>query len=316
MPTARINPHPMARRPNPAPGARWPLWLAGLLGLLLAFVLFAPASWLAASVARASQQHVLLAQAQGTWRDGSAQVVLAGGAQSRGAALAPGRLHWRIGLGGIWHGQVELVLRWPELAAAPLRLRAQLGVGGWSLRQLAASARDAATPAAQAFEETKDRSRVASTPLGGVRSRTSGGTQAWQAQLPADLLEGLGTPWNTLALQGRIGLSLRHASLESAAGRLRLNGEIRVDAADMSSRLSTVAPLGSYILRIHGDGANAGIDLSTRSGPLILAGHGVWNGQRLQFDGTARAGAGQEQALANLLSLLGQREGDHVRISL
>ena len=280
----------MARRPNLAPSSRWPLWLAGLVGLLVAAVLFAPATWLANAVASASQQRVLLTQAQGYWRDGSAQVVLAGGAQSRGAALAPGRAHWRIDLAGIWHGQFDVVLRWPELAEAPLRLRAQVGIGGWSLRQVQ-------TPA------------TGLTPLAAQ-------TAAWQAQLPAALLEGLGTPWNTLALQGRIGLALQHASLESAAGRLRLNGEIRVDAADISSRLSTVAPLGSYILRIRGDGANAGIDLSTHSGPLILAGRGVWNGQQLQFNGTASAGAGQEQALANLLSLLGQRDGDHVRISL
>ncbi len=306
----------MTRRPKPAPGARWPLWLVGLLGLMFAVVSFAPASWLASSVARASQRHVLLAQTQGTWHDGSAQVVLAGGAQSRGAALAPGRLHWRIGFDGIWRGQLQLVLRWPELAAAPLRLQIGLGVGGWSLRQLPTAVPDAATPAVQALETVKNRSRTGPAPIAGAGLQATEGSQAWRAQLPADLLEGLGTPWNTLALQGRIGLSLHHASLESAAGRLRLNGEIRVDAADMSSRLSTVAPLGSYILRIHGDGAHAGIDLSTRSGPLILAGHGVWNGQRLQFDGTATAGAGHEQALANLLSLLGQREGDHVRISL
>ena len=84
----------------------------------------------------------------------------------------------------------------------------------------------------------------------------------------------------------------------------------------MSSRLSTVSPLGSYLLRAQGDGAKADMQLSTLSGPLILAGKGVWNGQRLQFAGTAQAAAGKEEALANLLSLLGQREGDKVRIGL
>lgn len=293
----------MARRPQPVAGARWPLWLAALLGLLFALVLFAPASWLAGPAARLSQQRVLLAQAQGTWHDGSAQVVLSGGAQSRGATLVPGRVRWRLGLAGLWHGRVELVLHWPALAEAPLRLRVQLGIGSWSVQQLQAAPQDIATA-------------MPASPPAAASAATAADASAWQARLPADLLAGLGTPWNTLALQGRIVLSLQQARLESTAGRLRLNGQIQVHADDMRSRLSTVAPLGSYMLRINGDGANAGIVLSTRTGPLILDGRGVWNGQRLQFDGTARAGAGQEQALANLLSLLGQRQGDHVRISL
>lgn len=271
----------MARRRDPAhssPSPRWPLWLAGLLGLLWVIAAEAPASWLGAAVAAASQQRVLLAQAQGNWRDGTAQMVLEGGPQSRGATLAPGTLHWRIKLHGLWRGEVQFVLRWPELADAPIRLALQASFGGWTLRQL--------------------------------------GPTDWQARLPAEMLKGLGTPWNTLALQGDIAITLHNGGLESAAGRLRLNGWVRVKASDMSSRLSTVAPLGSYLLQAHGGGAKADMQLSTLSGPLILAGKGVWNGQRLQFGGTAQAAPGQEQALANLLSLLGQREGDKVRIAL
>ncbi|OIQ91622.1 hypothetical protein GALL_264830 [mine drainage metagenome] len=272
----------MARRRHPrqpsSASARWPFWLAGLLGLLWVIVAEAPASWLGAAVAAASQQRVLLAQTQGTWRDGSARVVLAGGPQSRGATLAPGVLHWRIGLTGLWHGRIRLGLRWPGLAETPLQLAVQAHIGGWTLRQV----------------QPPD----------------------WQALVPAALLEGLGTPWNTLALRGGIALAFHNASLESAAGRLRLMGAVQVKASDMSSRLSTVAPLGSYLLRVHGDGAKADMQLSTLSGPLILAGKGVWNGQQLQFAGTAQAAAGQEEALANLLSLLGQREGDKVRIGL
>ena len=49
---------------------------------------------------------------------------------------------------------------------------------------------------------------------------------------------------------------------------------------------------------------------------LLLEGKGVWNGQALQFLGTGRATPGNEAAMANLLSLLGRREGDHVQIAL
>ena len=261
-----------------APASRWPLWLSALAGMLWALVAYAPASWLAGAVAAVTQQRVLLADAHGSWREGSAQCVLSGGPQSRGATLAPGRLHWRIALSGIWHGALGITLDWPELAEKPLVLSVQGNIAGWSVRQ-----QDPAN---------------------------------WQAQFPAAVLEGLGTPWNTLALQGRVGLVLQHTRLESSAGRVRLDGSVQADAADMTSRLSTVAPLGSYHLQVDGVGANAKIALSSLAGPLLLKGTGVWNGRQLQFAGSARAQPGQEQSLANLLSLLGQREGDKVRIAL
>ena len=258
--------------------SRWPLWLSALAGMLWALVAFAPASWLAGAVAAVTQQRVLLADAQGNWRDGSAQFVLSGGSQSRGPTLAPGRLHWRIALSGLWHGTLGVTLDWPDLAATPLVLLVQANIAGWTVQQ-----QDPAN---------------------------------WQTQFPAAVLEGLGTPWNTLALQGRVGLVLQHTRLESSAGRLRLDGRVQVDATDMTSRLSTVAPLGTYHLQVDGDGANAKIALSTLAGPLLMTGTGVWNGRQLQFAGSARAAPGQEQSLANLLSLLGQREGDKVRIAL
>ena len=269
----------MSRSPSRlAPASRWPLWLSALAGLLWALVAFAPASWLAGAVAAVTQQRVLLADAQGTWRDGSAQFVLSGGSQSRGATLAPGRLYWHIALSGIWHGALGVTLDWPDLAAKPLALSAQANIAGWTVRQ-----RDPAN---------------------------------WQTQFPAAVLQGLGTPWNTLALQGRVGLALQQTRLESSAGRLRLDGRVQVDAADMTSRLSTVSPLGTYRLQVDGDGASAKIALSTLAGPLLLMGTGVWNGRQLQFGGSAQAAPGQEQSLANLLSLLGQRGGDKVRIAL
>ena len=109
---------------------------------------------------------------------------------------------------------------------------------------------------------------------------------------------------------------LQDLSLRMAAGRLDLGGSLRAEAMDMSSRLSTLAPLGSYRVDVEGRGASASVRLSTLSGALILAGDGVWNGQRMQFSGTARAAPGREQSLATLLGLLGPRQGDHVRIGL
>jgi len=42
---------------------------------------------------------------------------------------------------------------------------------------------------------------------------------------------------------------------------------------------------------------------------LQLQGQGEWLGQRLRFNGEAKASAGNEDALFNLLGVLGQRRG-------
>jgi general secretion pathway protein N len=59
-------------------------------------------------------------------------------------------------------------------------------------------------------------------------------------------------------------------------------------------------------------GQEAQLDLKTASGPLLLSGSGMLENGKLHFSGKAEAEAGQEQKLANLLNLLGQRqkEGD------
>lgn len=67
-----------------------------MLGLLLATSLFAPAAWLSYALASASNGHVLLSDAQGTVWQGSAQLVLSGGAGSRDATTLPGRIQWRL----------------------------------------------------------------------------------------------------------------------------------------------------------------------------------------------------------------------------
>lgn len=88
-----IKPYPL-RPTNPAP---W-LWavFGALLGLLLAISLFAPAAWLSYALASASNGHVVLNDAQGSVWQGSAQLVLSGGAGSRDATTLPGRIQWRL----------------------------------------------------------------------------------------------------------------------------------------------------------------------------------------------------------------------------
>jgi general secretion pathway protein N len=65
-------------------------------------------------------------------------------------------------------------------------------------------------------------------------------------------------------------------------------------------------------------GAQAALTLKTIKGPMLLSGSGSLNNGRLQFSGKAEAEEGQEERLANLLNLLGQRrrEGDRNVIAL
>ncbi|MFX8887381.1 hypothetical protein ABTM83_20315, partial [Acinetobacter baumannii] len=79
------------------------------------------------------------------------------------------------------------------------------------------------------------------------------------ARLPAGLLAGLGTPWNTLQLGGSLRLSARELKLESVQSRWRQSGELQLDLLNMSSRVSTVAPLGSYRFTVTADPANPGV---------------------------------------------------------
>ncbi|MEO8248321.1 MAG: type II secretion system protein N [Burkholderiales bacterium] len=248
-----------------APGAPWGWALLGaLLGLLAAVIFFAPARWLAAGVKEVSQGHVLLEAPRGTVWDGSAQLVLAGGVDSRDATALPGRLEWtlRPTLSG---ASALLVNRC--CMTEPIRLNARLSTNG---AQLA----------------------------------LADGASQW----PAGLLVGLGAPWNTLQPEGQLKLSTQSFLATLTDGRWAIDGLVRLEATDVSSRLSTLRPMGSYLVTLSGGPAPA-LKLETLSGSLLLAGTGQFVGTRLKFEGTASATPDRIDALANLLNVIGRRDG-------
>jgi len=136
-----------------------------------------------------------------------------------------------------------------------------------------------------------------------------------QSQWPASVLTGLGTPWNTLQPQGRLALHTQALALEWAAGRLQMTGQAQLDMLAMSSRLSTLRPMGSYRLLLAG-GAAPTLTLQTLEGLLLLSGSGQWVGQRLRFTGEASAAPDHEAQLSNLLNIIGRRAGPRSVISL
>ena len=136
-------------------------------------------------------------------------------------------------------------------------------------------------------------------------------------QWPAAWLAGLGTPWNTLQLDGELRL-VSHAglSLETVQGRTRIDGGVTLDLADIASRISTLPVLGSYRLRVVGGADGAQLKLSTLDGALRLQGDGQWAGAAMRFTGDARAEPGFERALDNLLNIIGRRQGALSLISI
>ena len=129
-----------------------------------------------------------------------------------------------------------------------------------------------------------------------------------QSQWPAQWLTGLGTPWNTVQPEGQLSLSTHGLAAEWAAGRLQLQGSAQLDALHLSSRLSTLKPMGSYRVVLQ-SGASPSLSLSTLEGALQLSGTGQWVGGRLRFEGVASAAPERLDALSNLLNIIGRRDG-------
>ena len=140
--------------------------------------------------------------------------------------------------------------------------------------------------------------------LSGVQLALSDSQSRW----PAGLLAGLGTPWNTVQAQGELAASTQNFNARWVQGQLSLTGRLQLDALQISSRLSTLQPMGSYRLLLQG-GNPSTLDLNTLEGSLVLTGQGQWVGQRLRFNGAASATPGSVDALSNLLNIIGRRNG-------
>lgn len=136
-----------------------------------------------------------------------------------------------------------------------------------------------------------------------------------RVNLPAPWLSGLGAPWNTLDPQGQLALSNDALQVQWAVGRVRLQGQLTLDMMGMSSRLSTLSPLGDYRLSV-GGGDVPTIALQTLSGALQLSGSGQVVGSRIRFIGEASAAPEQQDALSNVLNIIGRRQGAKSLISL
>ncbi|WNO04735.1 type II secretion system protein N [Rhodoferax mekongensis] len=257
--------------------APWVWAVSGItLGLLAGALVFAPARWLAAGLDWAGSP-LQLHNAQGTLWNGSGQLTFQSGAQ--GSTALPGPLEWTLRPAWI-HQHPGLRVQW----------RADCCLSQpWVWR--------------------------ISTDLHTVQLQTDDLPASQPLRMPASMLTGLGTPWNTLQPQGRLELSTRALEIRLSPGGLQLQGTQQLDALGVSTSLSTLKPIGSYRFVLQG-ATHPGLTLSTLEGALQLRGSGVIQSRRVVFDGEATAAEGREEALSNLLNIIGQRQGARSLIHL
>ena len=257
--------------------SRWALWGAAV-GTLVGLVVFAPASWLAGAVARATDQRLLLADAQGSVWSGSAQLVLTGGVGSRDAAALPGRVRWQIRprLNG-----VELALNQACCLDRELIVQFRLGLGRYQVMVPAQPQALGHWPAAWLAGLGTPFNTMQ---LGGTLRLTSNGMTIESVQGRWRVIGGLDFDL--------LGVSSRLSTLDTL-GSYRCS--VRGGAAS---------------------GDTATVNLDTLEGALRLSGSGQWTGSRVRFRGEASAAEGQEAALNNLLNIIGRRQGATSAISI
>ena len=256
--------------------------VGAVLGALMALLIHLPAQWLAHSLFKATQGQVQLQEVQGSVWQGSGKLVLTGGVGSRDALALPGRINWQTGL---------------SLDAAN---RPQFNLNLNALCCMAHAARMSlqATERLQVWQLQVD---------------------DHQSQWPAHLLSGLGAPWNTLQPEGILRLETKQLRVNFQTQPNWLQGGITLTAENMSSKLSTLKPMGTYQINLGGASDTnplPSLSLTTQSGSLLLSGQGQWQGSRLQFRGEASAVPEHAAALSNLLNIIGRRQGARSLLSL
>ncbi len=222
------------------------------------------------------------------------------------AQASEGRVLLADARGTVWDGSARLVVTGGSGSADAAGLPSRIE---WRLR-----------PALDGARLSLSAGCCTTAPLALALSARAGGAalsvvDGPASQWPATLLTGLGTPWNTLAPEGTVQLQTRGLRLHWNAQRLQVEGSADLTLLNVSSRIATIRPLGSYRLRLAG-GPTPGLELDTLGGALTLKGSGQWVGGRLRFNGEARATPGREAALDNLLNIIGRRDGSRALITM
>lgn len=211
------------------------------------------------------------------------------------ALRSGGRIALAYPSGSLWHGSATLRLAAGPDSGEPTELpgRLEWTTAFWPLF-------------AGRVHMTLNQTESMPAPINVVATMREATLSAGSLDVPASLLDGLGAPFNTLALRGVVRVDWGDWRVFGP----RAFGRMTVTMSDIASRISRVKPLGSYRVVYDAQGETGALSLSTLKGPLLLDGQGTMQDQRFLFNGVARADPNFADNLRSLLDLLGRRSPD------
>lgn len=134
----------------------------------------------------------------------------------------------------------------------------------------------------------------------------------WQGLVPLNVLSGLGAPFNTLALEGKVKIGLSALQFSSIANNKAAvtKPNVQIYISGLRSALAQGVILGDYVISGQASATGGTFALRTATGALLMEGNGLCMVKaRLScsFNGTARAARHDDALLGNLLGLLGKQ---------
>ena len=112
--------------------------------------------------------------------------------------------------------------------------------------------------------------------------------------------------WKGAGLSGQLDIQINGLTYQQE----QYHGTVRATLLGATSRLTPVAPLGSYALDIAGTGKGLVLHIGTLRGDLAIDSNGTWSpGGSLSIEGEAKSTPERYEALKPLLSMLGRPSG-------
>ena len=330
--------------------------LGSLVGVLIGVLYFAPAAWMNAGVEKLSNHKLTLIQAKGTLWQGSGVLLIKGG----GGSFEPSGFKTNDEADKKSLELTRAIPQSPDLyISSPFYW--QLGWFWGSSQKGSTTTLEYLNSASLISLSVENLCCLQSALVLHYRPSWSDiSTLGFSFQiedskitLPAQWLTALGAPWNTVDPKGVMYLQTQNAKFTSypfsEKGKV-FHGVAELTIKDLSSQLSTLAPLGTYRVTISDQNLSTPINLSlpspaspppspvslaspvtqsntsmspalhlslqTLEGRLELSGEGEWRNKHLYFNGLAKAQAGFEAALANLLGVLGPRHDNTATLQI
>jgi general secretion pathway protein N len=213
--------------------------------------------------------------------------------------LSAGRIVLEDCRGTIWHGSAILLLTAGPTSRDVSRLPERLH---WDV---------SLHPSSVNLELRAD--CCTQQPLRFVLEHLSNGWQfklmASKSSWPLAVLEGLGTPWNSVHLRADMQVSSSDLSLVSTPNGMTISGTVVVQTHNIHSSLSGSAPLGSYRLEIKA-GLPSTLQVQTIDGDLHMNGQGEWSDAHLRLSLQLRNSATDRPDLNVVMNILGLQDGE------